>query len=73
MQASCRREEQAEDGAYQSLIEVNARIAILLSQSSKPEYQSLIEVNARTTDYILRLLYPQPLVMSSEQIVNKKR
>ena len=36
------------------------------------KYQSLIEVNARTTDCVLRLLYPQPVVMSSEQFVNKR-
>ena len=36
------------------------------------EYQSLIEVNARTTVFVLALLYPQPLVKSSEQSVNKK-
>ena len=35
-------------------------------------YQSLIEVNARTTDCVLKTLYPQPLVKSSELFMNKK-
>ena len=41
-------------------------------QAAESPYQSLIEVNARTTDCVLKTLYPQPLVKSSELFMNKK-
>ena len=57
---------------YQSLIEVNARKGVKGGQEVYGWYQSLIEVNARTTGCVLKSLYPQLLVKSSEQFVNKR-
>ena len=56
---------------FYSLIEVNASAIAIVSVIFV--YQSLIEVNARTTDCVLKTLYPQPLVKSSELFMNKKQ